>query len=293
MSINKCVITKGIYSDRELRLLISFDENNKPLDIINLDITRVGEIHKATVEKVLKDIDACIVKFSDGNKAFIENKKLIPDAFLVRHSKKKGVCQADEFYIQISQDRKSTKPYSANFISKFDGTTLDFVHYYFKTYCDSTCEIVTDLEEFCYQDLPIRKYEDDKLSLWGLYSFTKLLDDITDSRVYLKSGGNLIIEPTEAMTIIDVNSSKNYGKTDAFTTNVEAIETVLRQLRNRSISGIIIIDLLKVSKEQEQELITLFKQLSKDDISIVNVHGFTNLGLLEVTRSRIFSKILD
>ena len=121
MTIKKLVITKGTYLDRELRLLVSFDENDNVLDVFNIDLTKVGIKCKATVEKVLKDIDACILKLSTGDKGFIENKKLKPEAFLLRHSEKKLVCQGDEFYIQISQDRTNSKPYSCNFL----GETLE------------------------------------------------------------------------------------------------------------------------------------------------------------------------
>ncbi len=91
------------------------------------------------------------------------------------------------------------------------------------------------------------------------------------------------------MTIIDVNSSKNYGKSTAMETNLEALEEIAHQLRLRSISGIIIVDLLKVSEVEEEQLIALAKDAFKNDISIVNIYGFTNLGLLEITRSRCFS----
>ncbi|MBR4708028.1 MAG: hypothetical protein IKP29_08235, partial [Pseudobutyrivibrio sp.] len=79
MSIKKCVITKGVYNDKELRLLVSFDEDDKPVVLINLDITKIGIHCEATVEKVLSDIDACILKLSTGDKGFIEIKKLSPE----------------------------------------------------------------------------------------------------------------------------------------------------------------------------------------------------------------------
>ncbi len=292
MSISKVIITKGTYLNRELRLLISFDELGKPLDVLNLDITHVGEIHKAKVEKILKDIDSCILKLDNGEKGFIEIKKLIPEAFITRHSLKKNVCQADEFFIQITEDKKYTKPYTCNFIPEISDDNIDFLHYYFSNYCSNDIEIITDLKDIGDFDSPIRIYESNDVSLWNLYDFNKILDGIISSRVYLKSGGNIIIEPTEAMTIVDVNSAQNYGKTNAFDTNLEALTQLARQLRNRSISGIIIVDLLKVSKEQQNELVSFFKDLAKDDISKVSVHGFTKLGLLEITRSRKFSKVI-
>ena len=294
MSIKKIIVTKGIYQDKELRLLVSFDENDKPLDLINLDVTKNGEIHEATVEKVLNDIDACIVKLDNGDKGFIENRKLKPDCFLVRHSEKKLVCQADKFYVQISQDRKGVKPYSCNFICSFSESMkgYGFLNYYVERIVSGECEIISDLSDFLDNGLNVRYYEDEQISLWTLYGMTSILDKITSKIVHLKSGANIVIEPTEALTVIDVNTSKNYGKSTAFDTNIEALKEIAKQVRLRSISGIIIIDLLKVSKEKQVELMEFAKQAFSNDYSQVTIHGFTNLGLLEITRSRIFAPII-
>jgi len=290
MSINKIIITTGMYLDKELRLLVSFDEKDKALDLINLDVTKVGIVCEATVEKVLNDIDACILKLSTGDKGFIENKKLKPEFFKVRHSEKKTVCQEDKFWVEITQDRKNTKPYSCKFLSEHTGER-DFIDYYVAEMAGDDFEVISDLPELLQRDFKVRLYEDDSYSLWDLYGLTALLDRALSKVVHLKSGGNLIIEPTEALTIIDVNSSKNYGKTCAFDTNMEAVEELARQLRLRSISGIVIVDLLKVSKEEQKEIIDTFKKACKEDFSQVTVHGFTNLGLLEITRSRITAPI--
>ena len=294
MSIKKIIVTKGIYQDKELRLLVSFDENDKPLDLINLDMTKNGEIHEATVEKVLNDIDACIVKLDNGDKGFIENRKLKPDCFLVRHSEKKLVCQADKFYVQISQDRKGVKPYSCDFICSFSESMkgYGFLNYYVERIVCGECEIISDLSDFSDNGLNVRYYEDDDISLWNLYGMVSTLDKATSKIVHLKSGSNIVIEPTEALTVIDVNTSKNYGKSTAFDTNIEALKEIAKQVRLRSISGIIIIDLLKVSKEKQVELMEFAKQAFSNDYSQVTIHGFTNLGLLEITRSRIFAPII-
>ena len=293
MSIKKLVITKGTYLDRELRLLVSFDENDKPLDVINLDITKVGTVCEAAVEKVLNDIDACILKLSTGDKGFIENRKLKPEFFIERHSEKKKVCQADKFWVQISQDRKGVKPFSCNFIK--DNPTSDyrdFIDFFIEKFADKDCEIVSDLDEIISKNLNVRAYTDESFSLWQLFDLTKLLDNVTLKVAYIKNGGNIVIEPTEAMTIIDVNSGKNGGKVSPMETNRQALEEIAAQLRLRSISGIIIIDLLKVSNKEEDKLIEIAKDAFKDDYSNVTIHGFTNLGLMEITRSRLFSPII-
>ena len=288
MNINKVIITKGIYLDKELRLLVSFDENDKPVDLIDLDITKVGETHLATVEKVLTDIDACILKLDCDVKGFIEVKKLNPDDFVTRHSTKKTVCQNDQFYVQIYQDRKGIKPYSCNFV-KDDNVKDTVITHYMKKYCTDKTEVITDIADIAEDNANFRFYEDETLSLWNLYGITKLLDNVASKISHLKTGGNIVLEQTEALTIIDVNSGKNYGKQSALEVNIEALETAFKEIRLRSISGIILIDLLKISKAEEEGLINQAKALVADDIAQVKIHGFSNLGLLEITRSKIYS----
>ena len=294
MSIKKCVITKGIYNDKELRLLVSFDENDKAVDIINLDITRIGETCEATVEKVLTDIDACIVKLDKDDKGFIENKKLKPDMFILRHSEKKPVCQTDKFYVKITQDRNYSKPYSCSFLTpeEYENSTQSFIDYYFETFCNKQAELVTDLPDFQASNLDFRHYNDESITLWQLYDFTKILDNVLSTRVNLPKGGNIIIEKTEALTVIDINTGKNYGKTSFQETNLLAAKEIARQIRLRQLSGMFVVDFLKVSKEEQQTIISAFKEACRDDYAQITVHGFTNLGLLEITRSRSFSPIM-
>ncbi len=288
MNIKKIIITKGIYLDKELRLLVSFGKDDKYLDIINLDKTLIGTKHIATVEKVMKDIDSSILKLSCDQKGFIENSKLNPDEFIEKHSQKKLVCQSDKFYVQITQDSKGTKPYSCTFISKqeYKESNSGFIEYFISKYCCSDTEIITDLKDISLNSFNYKYYNDKDISLWKLYDLTKILNNTLKHHVYLKSGSNIVIESTEALTVIDVNSSKSYGKSNPMVINQEALVAISREIRARSISGIIIVDLLKVSKSQREELVSFSKELFASDISNTVVHGFTNLGLLEITRSR-------
>jgi len=110
-------------------------------------------------------------------------------------------------------------------------------------------------------------------------------------RVDLKSGGYLIIDQTEALTTIDVNTggfvgARNFDDT-IFKTNLEAAQAIARQLRLRNLGGIIIIDFIDMSREEHQNavLAELRKQLARDRTKIT-VSGFTQLGLVEMTRKR-------
>lgn len=112
-----------------------------------------------------------------------------------------------------------------------------------------------------------------------------------DRRVWLESGGNLVFDACEAMTVIDVNTAKFTGKTalsdTVLQTNLEACAEIARQVRLRNVSGIIIIDMIDmVGREQHHAVLeALNKAFTADRVKTV-VHGFTSLGLVEMTRKR-------
>ncbi|HSV68902.1 MAG TPA: ribonuclease G [Methylibium sp.] len=110
-------------------------------------------------------------------------------------------------------------------------------------------------------------------------------------RVDLKSGGYLIVDQTEALTTVDVNTggyvgARNFDET-VFKTNLEAAQAIARQLRLRNLGGIIILDFIDMARPEHQEavLAELRKQLARDRTKIT-VSGFTQLGLVEMTRKR-------
>jgi len=117
------------------------------------------------------------------------------------------------------------------------------------------------------------------------------LDRALARRVDLKSGGYLIVDQTEAMTTVDVNTggfvgARNFDDT-IFKTNLEAAGAIARQLRLRNLGGIIIVDFIDMTREEHRTAVLseFRKQLSKDRTK-VTVGGFTQLGLVEMTRKR-------
>lgn len=168
---------------------------------------------------------------------------------------------------------------------------------------DELDEIITDDKEIYEQayeflkshqpgDLDkLRYYEDASYSLWKLYGLETVLDDATRTRVWLKSGGYLVIEPTEALTVIDVNTGKYDGSKNAEATfvkiNQEAAVETAKQLRLRNISGIVIIDFIDMKTEADKldVLSTLNNELKKDPVKATLVE-MTKLNLAEVTRKK-------
>jgi len=127
--------------------------------------------------------------------------------------------------------------------------------------------------------------------IFDLFNIDEEIARALTRRVELKSGGYLIIDQTEALTTVDVNTggfvgARNFDDT-IFKTNLEAGQAIARQLRLRNLGGIIIIDFIDMTREDHQNavLAELRKQLARDRTKIT-VSGFTQLGLVEMTRKR-------
>src|SRR5690606_35260298 len=127
--------------------------------------------------------------------------------------------------------------------------------------------------------------------IFVLYAVDEEIAKALGKRVDLKSGGYLIIDQTEALTTIDVNTggfvgARNFDDT-IFKTNLEAAQTIARQLRLRNLGGIIIIDFIDMEnvEHRNQVLEELRKALARDHTRM-SINGFTGLGLVEMTRKR-------
>ena len=127
--------------------------------------------------------------------------------------------------------------------------------------------------------------------LFDLYSVEDEIERALARRVELKSGGYLIIDQTEALTTIDVNTGAFVGNRSfddtIFKTNLEAAQVIARQLRLRNLGGIIILDFIDMENEEHRNAVLgeLRKALSRDRVRMT-VNGFTQLGLVEMTRKR-------
>lgn len=136
------------------------------------------------------------------------------------------------------------------------------------------------------------KYYQGPPSLFDFYNIEKQIDDALKKKVYLKSGGSIIIETAEAMTVIDVNTGKFIGKTNqeetVLKTNLEAAEEVACQLRLRNIGGLIVIDFIDMqSHANRQKLLEHFEKALKEyDRFQSVVLKISEFGLIQMTRKR-------
>ncbi len=136
------------------------------------------------------------------------------------------------------------------------------------------------------------------LSLFERHHVYEQLHKALDRKVWLPSGGSLIIEGTEALTVIDVNTGRNVGKSSleetVFRNNLEAAEEVARQLRLRDIGGIIVIDFVDMDvKKHRDEVLKTFKAALARDKTRTHVAPISDLGLVEMTRKRIGEGLLE
>ncbi len=150
-------------------------------------------------------------------------------------------------------------------------------------------------------DKTVRLYSEEEqaqLSLAKLYNLDAKLEEAIGRRVWLRSGGYLIIDPTEALTVIDVNSGKYEGLGTPEETykrvNLEASEEIARQLRLRNLSGIIIVDFINMKSEADrEELMRYLTTLTAKDRQRTTVVDITPLGLVEITRKKSSNSLAE
>ncbi len=138
----------------------------------------------------------------------------------------------------------------------------------------------------------------ESLPLFERYHVAEQLRKAVDQKVWLPSGGSLVIDHTEALTVIDVNTGKNVGKSNleetVFRNNLEAAEEIAKQLRLRDIGGIIVIDFIDMEiKKNRDEVVSSFEKALARDKTRTQVSGISELGLVEMTRRRTGEGLLE
>lgn len=146
-------------------------------------------------------------------------------------------------------------------------------------------------DETLNRQMQISLYEDNLLPLYKLYRLETILDGACNEKVWLKSGGFLVIQQTDAFVSVDVNSGKYSSKKQPQEIyrkiNLEAADELMHQLRLRNLSGMILVDFINMKKSEDQEalLVHLRALAVKDPIETV-VIDMTPLGIVEITRKK-------
>ena len=163
-------------------------------------------------------------------------------------------------------------------------------------------DLYAQLDAYLREYLPAKQellklYQDRLLPLSKLYPVESAFDEALRERIWLKSGAYLVIQRTEALTVIDVNTGKcERGKAeDTFLRiNLEAAGEIARQLRLRNLSGIIVVDFINMTSKTQQNIVleTLDEILKKDPVKACVV-DITKLGLVEITRKRVQKSLAE
>ncbi|MDP2991807.1 MAG: ribonuclease E/G, partial [Deltaproteobacteria bacterium] len=174
-------------------------------------------------------------------------------------------------------------------------------------FSSDTCEILVDDKEsfdrirdfmriISPRHYPLVKLYKDPGPIFSRYNLEAQIEKIYESRVNLPSGGSIVINPTEALVAIDVNSSRAVREKEpeetAFKTNMEAAEEIARQLRLRDLAGLIVIDFIDMRQAAHQRAVekSLRDSLKKDKAKI-EIGKISKFGLLELTRQKLRSPI--
>ena len=136
------------------------------------------------------------------------------------------------------------------------------------------------------------KYYNEEIPLFNRYQIESQIELAFQRKISLNSGGSIVIDPTEAMTTIDVNSARSTKGKDiedtAFKTNIEAASEIARQLRLRDVGGLVVIDFIDMLKEENQNKVeTAFRKAVYSDRARVQLSNISRFGLLEVSRQRL------
>jgi len=271
---------------------LNFSSQNLVLTVNKPFIGVSAKIHSASEKKRLKSI---LEPYIDDEYGFIirTNAKNIDADALTDETKQ---------LIQVYRHIVKQARYAVCFTKIFSGMTN-----YLKTARDllgkNLVTIITDLPQI-YNELrqfldcdqitsaiALEYYDDPSVSLIKLRNIETQIERALKEQVWLKSGASIVIQQTEALTAIDVNTGKFTGKKNIDDTflkiNLEAAKEIGRQLRLRNLSGIILIDFINMngSNYQEQLLNELADVLSKDSVKTV-ILGMTKLNLVEVTRKK-------
>ncbi len=163
---------------------------------------------------------------------------------------------------------------------------------------DEVKEYVTSITPELAERVELVGPDEEPLPLFERFRVHEQVHKALDRKVWLPSGGSIIIERTEALTVIDVNTGKNVGTSNleetVFRNNLEAAEEIARQLRLRDIGGIIVIDFIDMDVAANRaEVIRTFREALARDKTRSQVFDISELGLVEMTRKRISEGLVE
>lgn len=230
---------------------------------------------------------------AEGNVAEIKRIKKLTLGGIIRtqaeHAEDAAITREIEGQARLLYSIMKKSEYATQYTCLYH-TEVEYIKDIRRMHALQDVEIVTDIPEVTEAISEIPLYTDE-YTLTLRYSLASLLEKTLSKRAYLKSGAYLVIEPTEAMTVIDVNSGKSIKGKNAeeqfLKINIEAAKEIARQLRLRNISGIVMIDFINMKEESHNhELMKNLAEYVRTDPVRTTVVDMTKLGLVELTRQK-------
>ena len=230
---------------------------------------------------------------AEGNVAEIERIKKLTLGGIIRtqaeHTEDAAITREIEGQARLLYSIMKKSEYATQYTCLYH-TEVEYIKDIRRLHALQDVEIVTDIPEVT-EAIPKIPLYTDEYTLTLRYSLASLLEKTLSKRAYLKSGAYLVIEPTEAMTVIDVNSGKSIKGKNAeeqfLKINIEAAKEIARQLRLRNISGIVMIDFINMKEESHNhELMKNLAEYVRTDPVRTTVVDMTKLGLVELTRQK-------
>lgn len=230
---------------------------------------------------------------AEGNVAEIERIKKLTLGGIIRtqaeHAEDAAITREIEGQARLLYSIMKKSEYATQYTCLYH-TEVEYIKDIRRMHALQDVEIVTDIPEVT-EAIPKIPLYTDEYTLTLRYSLASLLEKTLSKRAYLKSGAYLVIEPTEAMTVIDVNSGKSIKGKNAeeqfLKINIEAAKEIARQLRLRNISGIVMIDFINMKEESHNHgLMKNLAEYVRTDPVRTTVVDMTKLGLVELTRQK-------
>lgn len=256
------------------------------------DSARKKELKTLMQNLLIAEQDAQLY-LAEGNVAEIERIKKLTLGGIIRtqaeHAEDAAITREIEGQARLLYSIMKKSEYATQYTCLYH-TEVEYIKDIRRMHALQDVEIVTDIPEVTEAISEIPLYTDE-YTLTLRYSLASLLEKTLSKRAYLKSGAYLVIEPTEAMTVIDVNSGKSIKGKNAeeqfLKINIEAAKEIARQLRLRNISGIVMIDFINMKEESHNHgLMKNLAEYVRTDPVRTTVVDMTKLGLVELTRQK-------
>ena len=304
--------------DKKYIYILIDKDRIKRLEVETPDDIKPGDIFAAKVANINKSLSGAFVFLKHGVQGYIDNMR--PEGIFLLNRKYDGVLkQGDELFVTVKKEGSGNKVplcipikekncdfYNPGLIYKtpslyksadcplrkiFTGEGITKEKCEITVVCDCDSSFKMAKESLTDYSVEIKEHKETKVSLDVVYGLKSKLDRITEDKVWLKSGGYLFIDRTRAMYVIDVNSGKLQEKnreSGFIVTSLEAIDEIVYQIEARNLSGIIVVDMLKINNEKDKTmLINTFSEKLGGLKPPGRLADVSKLGLYEITRQKL------